>query len=785
MNLKYSLSILFAIVLLSTGLRAELVYHQTVFGGLNTQYYPDDIPVTSSPDLSNVYLDEYTGAITMKKGSTKDNTTAFGGNLFIKNLYNYTKQDGTSYRVVNTSTSIFLETNGTYASLLAAQTAAARYDFTTAKDYIYGCNGDTVFKSSGTYYSSLTVANSTGVPTTATCMKYINNRMWYYGMPTTPSQLWYSELNDPDYVDTLNYLLINVSDGDYITGIYGFKGYIIVTKRFSTWQVQETSVGVFSVTQISGSIGCLYQTTMQTYKGDYPIWVSARGVELYDGTFNPISASIQKDVDTWWQLDTDARAAGVGQAIHDTAADWGKGSGVNIDTTTTSGSAVMEQDNVTVNMWSAYSGQTTDLRGMKLRQKFIPTEDCYGYQFLFYGSAGGGNWLSTIYNSNMSYILAQSTITWGASGTRGSTTTFSNALLLTKNNTYYLVFSSAPAYSGENSLYLYYISTSAYSYSRLEKCTTYGGNTWTDYDSSSSSIMGLFYLAPTSATYTTGISTASSWSSWGTFNVDDSIPSGSDIDYYVQTSTANDNRTTRPYIPVINGGTIATSVGGYIWVTSSFTRTSSTAEPRIDKITINYLTLTNVYYPVSIIYKDRYYLAVSTDIATQYNNVVYVYDKNGQWTRLSGNWSGACINNSILYTGDSTKGQVYLQDVDGVYTDDGVTYDAYYCTKVFDMREMGADLSILSKIWEEIWTRNNTESTGELDVSYRIDGSTDTYTALYSVPLNSPYGINVKKIQFPAFTKSKFMQLKFQRGSSTNAWNLKGISVPFLVEPRE
>ena len=911
----------------------ESIYTQSSYWGLADQYRADDIDPRNSPDLANIYLDEYQNSITRRKGSVKDNATAFGGNLWVREIYPYKKIDGTEYKVVCTSTSVLIS-NGdtTYSSLLAGQDATATFDFTTAKDNVYGANGYNIFKSTGETASLITIVGSTNIPTTAKYIKYINNRMLYTGFSTFTfnngievgkSTLIYSELNDPDNVQDNNYININVSDGDFITGIFASNGQTFVTKRYSTWQLLETSVGVFQIVPVSLNIGCLYQTTMANWQ-NYPIWVSDRGVELFDGQFNLISRIIDNTMGGLSQLDV-----GASTLVQDTALDWGEGSGVNIDTTTYSGSVAMPEANfgtwtqrsistewtdIDINFdgsiqiasnrpssgrvyVSTNSGVTWDARAATARWRGVAISDdgtiqaavSESDQNVYLSTDTGTTWnsiksgLTSVFDVDMSangsvisvadyggnihvstdsgssfsskasaknwqrikvsndgrvqvaiidavdyiYVSTDTGSTWQ---TRNTGTFDYDGISISANGDVIM----ASARGGGTFVYL----STDYGITWNDKAPDAGLTTIWDVAVSSKGDISVLLVeddniiyrsfdtgdnwssqsAPTTLTnckvamsavgiyqsiirsndyiytnnsvtysdessFTSQALEATNWGSWGTFSADETKPSGSTITYYIKTSTANDNFDSKTATLITNGSSISSSVGEYVQIISTFTRSVSDSIPKLNKFTITYFGTSNMT-PDAVVYKDRYYLIVDAD-NDLINDTALTYDHNGQWTKQTGNWGSACVYRDILTVGDSTKGQVYNHDVDNVYSDDGVAYDSYYATKMYDMREQDPANTIREKGWSEVWLRMNQETSGTLDLDYRLDGSTGDWVTLFTYPLSQSSGVSVAKFNFPGSLTANFMQLRFRNNTATDSWNIKGHYLPFIPYQRQ
>ena len=1024
--------------------QGDKIYRQSVFNGFVDLYGQDDLNPINTPDCLNLWFDDYnTNAAVARRGSILANTSPFTGNLWIRNLYDYKQQNGTEYLVAQSSGSVLVSKDTVnFTSIISSTSIITRFDFTTAKDYLYGCNGAVVFKSNGQTVTFLGISNSTGVPTTATFMSYINNRMWYGGMPATPSRLYYSELNDPDNIQPQDYLDINVADGDYFTGIMGYLGVIYATKRYSTWFPDEVAANIFQVKAVDLNIGCLYKSTMQVQKG-YPIWMSWRGIELYDGQFELISKPINNTILALNQL-----YPSLNVIVQESAADWSAGSGVNIDTTTVLGEIKMSQSFITgttfyisvgsntTNAWetgtlvnidtatyssriaiktlSSYQIQnssiswgtatttnidtTTTLGSFKLAASttnialnLTTTSDSgnnkefgndgnysttwtssvqavsfYG-SYTFYwkvdlgsiqniakitglagdaydngssssngtfsdlslqGSTNNSSWITiasrtgtsawnflsttpcsyrylkitiTLTSTNISpcsghlYVTELQAFSYSSSGNlitksfdfintpsswgvlmsnytlpAGSTVTFqtrtsadnntwsgwvsattgttipsalnrylevncslnpnatnspvvssigvSSTAITGSYTTPILDFSQSPSSWGvlTSNYVLFDKSNPNYtnpsgSISFLTQSSTNNAN-WSGFTAATigstiPSPLGRYLqiealLSPstdyaqtpvitsltanagfTGTSYTTQILKAgSNWAQWGVFVAnDDTDPPTSLINYYVKTATTSALLTTATPVSVANGSIINSANAPYIQVISSFTTFDSSQNPALGELQINYYGSSNMI-PCSCVYKDRYYLSISTaDSSNSVNNCLLIYDYLGSWTKHTGNWGSCCLWRLHQYSGDSTQGNVYLQDVANTYTDNGNSYQSYWVSKVFDMRELDPANTWREKDFLDLWTLAAQQNSGSLDIYYRLDGSQNPsdWTYFDTISLVNADALIISKSIFQS-THSKFIQIKFQ---ANNNFTLKGYTIRYQVEP--
>jgi hypothetical protein len=303
-------------------------------GGLLDIYSAERMPDKFSPFMANVKLDEDMG-ITVKTGSIRDNTTPISS-APITSLYNYRKNDGTHYLIAQSSYSLFYSKGtGSYILIKNTFTTTDLMTYSTALDNLYGGNGtDNEWYWDGSTITDFTVTNSTSM-VKARYHCWFKNHLFRAGVNGTLSTLYYSAIQDP--ADNEGGIFVSQDDGDKITGVFpsATGDYLIITKQFSTWGLYGSGTDDWTLKCINPSIGCLYGTTVDYLNGNV-IWVSGRGVELFDGTqFTLLSQNIDNQIKNLKQLN-------VNSSIINQNGDWGTGSvSVNIDTTTNAGRVSM------------------------------------------------------------------------------------------------------------------------------------------------------------------------------------------------------------------------------------------------------------------------------------------------------------------------------------------------------------------------------------------------------------------------------------------------------------
>ena len=289
--------------------------------------------------MQNVRTDEF-GQLTKRLGSQRFNPLPLPGLQPIKNVFTFTQNTGNSYIITCSSTSVWASNSGVMTQIIGNRTQHGYRDrFAMLGNKLYGMNGiDLPWSWDGINTVTYTVSNSTSFPT-GKYPCYWLQRLWVAGDPSYPSRLYYSWPGQPAYFQ--GFIDIATDDGDQITGMMLYQGNMLVTKSGETYMMYQYAAGGFTYIQISPNIGCLYMDTMCIYN-QLATWMSSRGMEQMNGsTFNPtpLSAPIDNYFKSLPQTINNSQLPITLQ----TASDWGAGTGVNIDTTTTPGTVTMPQ----------------------------------------------------------------------------------------------------------------------------------------------------------------------------------------------------------------------------------------------------------------------------------------------------------------------------------------------------------------------------------------------------------------------------------------------------------
>lgn len=113
-----------------------------------------------------------------------------------------------------------------------------------------------------------------------------DNRIFMAGMFGDESRVRYSELGDPEDWPVENFINVNVSDGDQITGLVEFGGNLYIFKNRSIYRLSGSDPADFYLVQVVPDIGAVGQRAIVSTGGGM-YFVSTDGVFYFDGGGQP------------------------------------------------------------------------------------------------------------------------------------------------------------------------------------------------------------------------------------------------------------------------------------------------------------------------------------------------------------------------------------------------------------------------------------------------------------------------------------------------------------------
>lgn len=308
--------------------------------GLVTKLPPNQIPDDAFSDCDNIELDDK-AIPTKAKGQTKYNGTPIA-NTPIRGGITYTLADGTKYYVVACGNKLWYSIVGSFeftpfqiggVDLLID--SVPDVEIVQYLDALWIVNGTyPIIKNAG-YETSKMIkiskfeASQITAPNVPSGGKYIivhQERLFIANSIDQTNGLYWSEPFEPENWSPhygLNYDFVGKDDGENITGIKSFQGYVFVGKPHNIYRYLTLGdITQWQSQRCDSSWGWLYNRTVQEFFGQL-VFLSPNGVMMFNGnTVTPISEQIRdkilelpqvKDIQffKWLQTTTDEFNRGV------------------------------------------------------------------------------------------------------------------------------------------------------------------------------------------------------------------------------------------------------------------------------------------------------------------------------------------------------------------------------------------------------------------------------------------------------------------------------------------
>lgn len=592
-------------------------------------------------DALNVYFDKDAPAVKRSGYTTfvSSNGYAYTG------LWSYTDGANNVWMVARSSDAI-IATTGVGTSLFNVKIATVSSNNIVNSVNAFG-NIYFVDQTQGVYYwngSSTTFVS--GSPRGSLIAQF-HNRVWVsglasplgnylYGSKYLDGATWTTGINANDPV----LLQVALNDNfDVITALWaGYNDIMYVFKNYSVHGLYGFDQTDFQMRVLNGEVGCIDQRSIQFFLGGL-VFASARGIESFDGyTATRISDPLKNKVDpitlnssfnqnSWSQdsqtdfaagtisptgyLSTDVSAGSVVlstqvafSTTNTTAGDWNAGTLVNLDSTTVSGSLVLQVSSPTNQSQFTQAGseatwvlfppscgsQLTAAQSFTTsanNQKLTSVE-------LYIGKVGSPNNVTLRIKSDSAGTPGSdlATVTITASALTGSfawtTYTLSSPLTLSPSTKYWVQVDGDSG--GSSSNYIFYGRSTTDLYAGGEGyrvscggCCTTGAQTF-DW-SFRANVSGVYASTGsyTSPTFDIGFDTNTFLWNWGTFTADSTLNSQT-ITYLTKVSSSPTG-VFDPVSTVTSGSTIGSQTRRYAVYIASFSTSDTAATPQLNSIT--------------------------------------------------------------------------------------------------------------------------------------------------------------------------------------------------------
>ncbi len=135
--------------------------------------------------------------------------------------------------------------------------------------------------------------------------KYIEvnqNSMFMSGFSGNPSNVWFSELGQPENIQPDSVFEVRTNDGDRVYAIKNYNNQVIVLKQNSFHKVIGDSPENFELIELSGEYGCISNQSVVEYE-EKLMWLDQKGIVEFNGTSWNIKSTPVEDIFRRMNLD--------------------------------------------------------------------------------------------------------------------------------------------------------------------------------------------------------------------------------------------------------------------------------------------------------------------------------------------------------------------------------------------------------------------------------------------------------------------------------------------------
>ena len=698
-------------------------------GGLNNFYASVSLQPNESPNLMNVVIDEQLGALSQRKGYLTCGNTPSGNTATA--MYEYSKNNGSRNLIISDNTSIWQTPDCVQFSTIATGLNSLDLPhFDTVQDNLWAVNGSTwPIVWDGTTATYLDGGDDRPLGPKGRLIAYWKSRVWIGNMTTDPSGLRFSSLTDADgnimdpatstnaWSNTANMIYFNRDNGSplyaikvYRDNLYAFKENDILRLVFES---EYTASGV-TVTKTVSKTGSKFQDSIVEMDDGLLRFVGRDGVYAFDG-------SMVKRISTKWTPTFYTFKQPSHAEVYkswDTSAEWLNGSELTVSTSVYPGSLSLPIEDFSDGSYSDgpvwYSYQST----IAINSGYLKSGDGYVFIFSSYTKLDGIHNLN-LYTGTVStgtirdtdiYITYTSSYPTGAfyganyihirSSIDGwyfsahSDAGNGNATRVCLSPTY--PYSSFPVntdipisytLTGENlSVIIGTISLSGCTLINVPANNKY----FVTLLSKGEGITNIDFLYKSTANFTSEISTATGIAIWKTFDADETL-NAQTIAYQIRTGTSVYNASVAAWRDISPGALVSDTTDTYSQWKADFSTTDNGVTPVLNSASIGWVTGDATISPVTgVDYLSRYWLAASTTVGNDYNDITMVENRtgigetSGNATRFNLPISAMTRWNNNLYGAIGNTSKIVRLDYGD--TDDGAAIISYWDSRddIFD-----------------------------------------------------------------------------------------------------
>lgn len=108
------------------------------------------------------------------------------------------------------------------------------------------------------------------------------NRLFQAGFSAAPSDVFFSEIGEPERVNAESTFEVRTNDGDEITGMKSYRDELVVFKRYSFHKLLGDSADNYNLAELSTEYGCISNKAIAEYQNRL-VFLDEKGIVEYNG----------------------------------------------------------------------------------------------------------------------------------------------------------------------------------------------------------------------------------------------------------------------------------------------------------------------------------------------------------------------------------------------------------------------------------------------------------------------------------------------------------------------
>ena len=257
---------------------------------------------------------------------------------------------------------------------------------------------------------------------------------------------------------------------------------------------------------------------------------------------------------------------------------------------------------------------------------------------------------------------------------------------------------------------------------------------------------------------------------WGLFQTDQTTTGNGTLVYAIRASTYSGGTANAVWSAISANASISISTGAYFQVMSTNTVTAASETARFNSLNINWAEGSQAISGTGAVFNGRYHYGAQSFNGSQ-NDVMYVLDDNGAWTK----WTGVqpaflnVVNQNFVMAGSSTSSGGFIYKLYEGDSDDNGAIQAIYETKDFVGKSI-QNIKAVDRIYV-VHASSNTTLTTDLLANGGLTSKS------YSVNLSTGTSYAVKPIVVTPYVIGNTFRIRISNNAASKPWEIYGLGI--------